>query len=557
MEPTNPRRTSVRPPVQPSASLAASDTGDPRGARHRRKPVASTSAAWSTSRANAGGLAARSVSLSNAGLAGGSARGSVATVAGISGAAAAAHAPTAVVIDENGVDVTPLPLALARPVALGPHVPSKSHILHGDVPSLTSVIKARSYVLNHLESATASSWGHSSAVMQKSGGAAGMSFASFGRVSGASSSLDERDEDVISIGSDDSGDDKDEVGSHRISLYSTVERGRHAAAAAKAPDPAEGNDIVHVTLVETETLTFVDIPSVAVSTEFADEADTVRAENARYSELLSSKAGNENFSERSMQTINPAFKSKEAQASAVPLVHAECMVNAWILYDDLTARERSAASRAATSNGRSAPIDMRNLSDPHAANHPSHGSRLDNVNGPRKLGDGSSSILQSRNHAASFADDARSEHNQSVAGRPSGAGSAAASEVFDPRLVLETWKRADKETVPLHKLNQDALRNTLAVMERAIVCNVYDDKLVHYKSLQFSGQGFAQSADGSDGIDVGGVIAPEETLSPEPGDDEIGADRQSDSSPQVSAETDGGRPSDFVASAIDEGEELE
>ena len=54
----------------------------------------------------------------------------------------------------------------------------------------------------------------------------------------------------------------------------------------KVQQEVDPNKLVHIQLTETETMTFIDIPSICVSNESVDEATLVKANNAKYKEVF-------------------------------------------------------------------------------------------------------------------------------------------------------------------------------------------------------------------------------------------------------------------------------
>ncbi|KAM4573894.1 dynein axonemal intermediate chain 4-like [Odontesthes bonariensis] len=90
--------------------------------------------------------------------------------------------------------------------------------------------------------------------------------------------------------------------------------------------PVEGNaekeqateetldEVADIVLSETDTITLLDIPGVWVS-EDADDAQRIKKQSAQYAELCKNKMGNEEYVNRSAQTLGGASKTKEIQTT--------------------------------------------------------------------------------------------------------------------------------------------------------------------------------------------------------------------------------------------------
>jgi hypothetical protein len=103
-----------------------------------------------------------------------------------------------------------------------------------------------------------------------------------------------------------------------------------------APSP---DSIVNITLSETETMTIIDVPSIAISSENTDELMQVKTMNERYEKIVETRPMNENLMDRDTQTVAVPQKSKEMQAADPSKVTDACMVNSWIIYDDIAQEE--------------------------------------------------------------------------------------------------------------------------------------------------------------------------------------------------------------------------
>ncbi|NXI43275.1 WDR78 protein, partial [Galbula dea] len=102
---------------------------------------------------------------------------------------------------------------------------------------------------------------------------------------------------------------------------------------------------VDIYLTETETLWIMDMPSVVVSSE-AEEAARVLEQNKIYAEVCRSRAGNDCFVDRMMQTLPGARKNKEAQCDRVSMEDKGMMATSWDLYDSFNLSEAEPTARA-------------------------------------------------------------------------------------------------------------------------------------------------------------------------------------------------------------------
>jgi hypothetical protein len=74
---------------------------------------------------------------------------------------------------------------------------------------------------------------------------------------------------------------------------------------------------ITVVLSETSTVFLLDIPSSCVADD-DEHLKQVQAKNAEYAAFVKQKAGQDKYSDRAMQTIKPASKNKDAQATPAP-----------------------------------------------------------------------------------------------------------------------------------------------------------------------------------------------------------------------------------------------
>ncbi|KAI8909414.1 WD40-repeat-containing domain protein [Powellomyces hirtus] len=374
------------------------------------------------------------------------------------------------ILDEDGNDVTPLSL-----LGTQQHIQrGKGHAGPASVTELGSIASVAresvADVLNNLESITVGSWNASgigrSAMM-------GMSFSNTSRMSG-NESVDEGD--VLSGESDDSGDERDGAKRHSESVAANV------AAASKPLTEADLHKAVHFNLTETSTMALLDIPSTTVSTDFSDEATQVKTANDRYTYILSTRQGNENFVSRSQQTFNEPVKTKDVQAAGPKMANAECMTTQWGIYDAVTGNEKGKLD----ANGKETDIDAMDMlaSGAHAAHLSNNPVPLQaSISGSALLSKLGSSMVVSESARMSrsvFVPDADTMSDVFASVGPGGRRRSLRATSGAPGREDAIDMMAE---VGLASLNQDALRNSLQVMERAVVANNFEKKVLQYRDV--------------------------------------------------------------------------
>ncbi|XP_062480427.1 dynein axonemal intermediate chain 4 isoform X1 [Pezoporus occidentalis] len=95
---------------------------------------------------------------------------------------------------------------------------------------------------------------------------------------------------------------------------------------------------VDIYLTETETIWILDLPAVVMSTE-SEDAERVLERNKVYTDICKSKADNDRFVEKTMQTLNGATKNKEVQCDRIIMEDKGEMVTSWDFYDTFNALE--------------------------------------------------------------------------------------------------------------------------------------------------------------------------------------------------------------------------
>ena len=97
-------------------------------------------------------------------------------------------------------------------------------------------------------------------------------------------------------------------------------------------------DMVTISLQETETFFLLNIQGSSVSVEAPDAAE-VKERTEAYHKLLKEKSGSEMFNEQFTQTVNPIFKAKQVQRSMQDTKSISVQSSNWSIHDSFEARE--------------------------------------------------------------------------------------------------------------------------------------------------------------------------------------------------------------------------
>ncbi|KAI9343174.1 WD40-repeat-containing domain protein [Obelidium mucronatum] len=354
------------------------------------------------------------------------------------------------VLDEDGNDVTPISLLATK----GNHY--KNPMMQG-VDIMASTIKESvSDVLNELESMNMASWNSSN----------------FGGRHSASTS---------SRASDISDDDKDDasVASSSESLNGRAtgnmdsdQVGSTDNVTKKQNKNEDSHKIIHIRLQETEHINLLNLPSLAVCPDFLEEVATVKAANARYSEVCQNRSSNENVTDKGMQTINSSKKNKDVQASGPSFASSECQATQWDIYDSFNTT--NAGSR------REDQADVPIGTEDAGGQGSSSATAIANQRALSQMLAASGSVAAIRStyastmiHQSMSMDGSESERNSITgAGGIPGDGGEGVLDIID------------REAAMMAGLNQDNLKNSLLIMERAVVGNNYESKLVQYRNIK-------------------------------------------------------------------------
>ncbi|XP_063795210.1 dynein axonemal intermediate chain 4 isoform X2 [Pseudophryne corroboree] len=240
---------------------------------------------------------------------------------------------------------------------------------------------------------------------------------------------------ISSQGTGSLSEDMEEPGLRRDALPMLSEQD----TVREQPEEKDLDKIIHVFLTETDTIWLLDMPVAVVSTD-AEEAELINNRNQAYTELCKTRAGNDRYIERMMQTFNGAPKSKEVQSEPIVLEDVGVMASVWDMYDSFNAPEKP-------------PVDA----------------------------------------AAEVT--ARSERSESVASSRSNVSRRTTSSASMDRADMFSSTVTDIDKLPLARIpdetepdgeeiiNSEKFQQDLFIMERVVVENIFQPKLAAYRQL--------------------------------------------------------------------------
>ncbi|KAM9789891.1 dynein axonemal intermediate chain 4 [Neosynchiropus ocellatus] len=100
------------------------------------------------------------------------------------------------------------------------------------------------------------------------------------------------------------------------------------------------SEIIDINITESDTISLLDIPSTTVSVD-ADDADVLRKRNSRYVKACRSRTSSDKHVDRAMQTLNGATKNKQIQSDSVVKVDAGASATPWDIFDTFHSLEQS------------------------------------------------------------------------------------------------------------------------------------------------------------------------------------------------------------------------
>ncbi|KAK2858146.1 hypothetical protein Q7C36_006065 [Tachysurus vachellii] len=196
---------------------------------------------------------------------------------------------------------------------------------------------------------------------------------------------------------------------------------------------------VVINLTETENMCFLDIPAVCVSVD-SEEAEAVKTRNKAYTELCKSREGNDLYMERAMQTFNAASKSKEAQSDQIIMVEKGSMATSWDIYDLWFNSNGAEESGSITDDVKTSILDV--------ASTP----QLESDGGFKRA----MSILSS---------------------------TSTASTTSTQREIVASTAKVVEEPDSERILYSENFLQSLKVMEKTVLLNIYQQKLAAYRGL--------------------------------------------------------------------------
>ncbi|KAJ3367685.1 WD repeat-containing protein 78 [Allomyces arbusculus] len=299
----------------------------------------------------------------------------------------------------------------------------------------------------------------------------GKSYSSFANGGGskmsASSTNEDRSEDeTASMTSERSADDDD---GYNTRFKDAQGRKRDAAAApSKVPELSETdlNRTIHLTLCESDIVWLLDLPSISVAPDDSDVA-AVEEANARYQQLLASRMSDNNFVHRSSQTYNSATKTKDIQAVLVKPASAETQVTEWAIYDAY--QELAPVEEAGMDN----VLNTANKSSISSEALPALTGAVSSMQGTMASVLDSSSFISSALSTMETSQVGGGDGQSSVFGAPNNN-----ANVQD--MVVPSYLEKD---VTLQSLNQDRLKESLRIMELAVLEANYGPRLLEYRDI--------------------------------------------------------------------------
>lgn len=241
--------------------------------------------------------------------------------------------------------------------------------------------------------------------------------------------------------------------------------------------------IVDIDLTETETIWLLDMPGVCVSLE-SEEAATVREQNARYSELVKSRLGNDRYMERGINTFNEPPKYKNIQTTKICYNDVGVNASTWDMYDTyqiVKQMENKAKEEAEEEevNTASRPVSIT-------------GEKQDTTKEDEKPGSGGAREVTTVSLHKSAVE---SQNMSTMTGTDS---------VFASRESGVTAVDSQKQISEVDIFKSEALKKNLVIMERVVNLNTYQPKQAQYR-------GFETITDTSD-KDTGDAAETEQTV---------------------------------------------
>ncbi|XP_070195280.1 dynein axonemal intermediate chain 4-like isoform X2 [Littorina saxatilis] len=227
---------------------------------------------------------------------------------------------------------------------------------------------------------------------------------------------------------------------------------------------ADLDKIVDLTLVETETIWMLDIPTVCVAMD-SEESQSIRDNNDKYALLCKSRAGNDLYAERGMNTFNEAPKLKAIQTNKIGYTDTGVTCTNWDMYDTFKAVEKEAKDKEAKGEGGT-------ISRPNSPNEAESSKDAD------PLKPDVPEVAQAVSRSASVKSGSRVESRVTMS------SSVGGSELFASKETGVGSFQSDVTAVDEDKImKSDSLKKDLFIMERVINLNTYQPKQALYRGF--------------------------------------------------------------------------
>ncbi|CAL1536674.1 unnamed protein product [Lymnaea stagnalis] len=346
---------------------------------------------------------------------------------------------TVQIFDENGVDVTPLPLLHLDPTAVKKppaNVLGESSV--GTPTDLMSQTSASFYGGQGTQAGTTATSVFGGGPFTRS----------------------------VFTQSYEAGSDSippDESGPADLTTFAEVRHKRQEVQ--EVPTEEDLEKIVDITLTETETIWMFDMPDVKVSQE-SEEVVLLDKRNKTYAELLKSRVGNDLYVERGMITFNEPHKLKSVQTAKIDLIAVGVECTHWDMFDtyDAIEKEKKAQEEAQEEEGTISRPTSPKITD-SISTEPSN-PEVDNKD---NLAARISSAKQVTNRVDSRAT------NSSVLGSEIQSSLETAVELTEKEKLAAEWA----ELMQSEKFN-----NHLFLLERVINLNTYQIKQALYRGYK-------------------------------------------------------------------------
>jgi WD40 repeat protein len=258
----------------------------------------------------------------------------------------------------------------------------------------------------------------------------------------------------------------DDLAAPSLTDISAVETAGRPPAVSDRSAATDGESTVDIRLTETNTIWLLDMPGTCVALD-SDEAVDVQNRNEKYKELCKNRVGNDQYTQRAMQTFENAQKVKHVQT--VPVSHNDVgvMATTWDMYDMF---EEAAASEVSSVSDEEV--------DDEAVPERRPGSGL--VKGSHR--NRSRSLSVPTPSVFSSVSDSRS--SVMASGPSSESASLRAGIAMKRQQDVNSPEPSEADQLIIDPiLKSDKLKEKLKVMERLVAMNIYQSKQAMYQGL--------------------------------------------------------------------------